>query len=147
MILYDFQCPERHRFSGTLRSMFDDNPQCPDCGGATHRIPASPRLAGKADPGPSREQMPRSWQGIDRGNPEAVAHWRKKVVARDKLEEKYPELAGDRRPVLAHEGVFAGRPLRAGDDIATAVKEAASSPGARAHTHTTSTSQEGKGTA
>ncbi|WP_231446522.1 hypothetical protein [Brevibacterium zhoupengii] len=43
---------------------------------------------------------------------------------REKLEEKYPELGGDRRPILAHEGIFNGRPLRAGDDIGAAVKDA-----------------------
>ena len=46
------------------------------------------------------------------------------MESREKLEEKYPELGGDRRPILAHEGIFNGRPLRAGDDIGTAVKDA-----------------------
>lgn len=136
MILYDFQCASRHRFSGSLSSMFDDNPECPECGAATHRIPANPRMGGRADAGPSREEMPRSWQGIHGGDPEAVAHWRQKITKREKLEEKYPELAGDRRPVLAHEGMFSHKPLRAGDDIAASVKEAAASPHAHSHTHT-----------
>jgi alcohol dehydrogenase class IV len=30
--------------------------------------------------------------------------------------EKYPELRGDQRPVLAHEGRYHAKPLRAGDD-------------------------------
>ncbi|WP_354180976.1 hypothetical protein [Arthrobacter sp. UYP6] len=77
-----------------------------------------------ADSGPSRAQMPHSWEGIGRGHPDAVAHWRKKVERREKLEEKYPELAGDRRPILAHEGIFSGRPLRAGDDIGASVAAA-----------------------
>ncbi len=34
---------------------------------------------------------------------------------RERLAEKYPELAGDRRPVLAHEGRYATAPLLAGD--------------------------------
>ena len=29
--------------------------------------------------------------------------------------ERHPELAGDRRPILAHEGPFASQPLRAGE--------------------------------
>ena len=33
------------------------------------------------------------------------------------LEDRHPELAGDRRPVLAHEGRFESAPLRAGDPI------------------------------
>lgn len=126
MIIYDFQCRSRHRFDRALASMFDENPECPQCGAATQRLPANPRLSGKADAGPSREAMPRSWEGVDRGRPEAVTAWRRRIEKREKLEEKYPELAGDRRPVLAHEGVFAGRPLRAGDEVATSVRDALS---------------------
>ena len=40
--------------------------------------------------------------------------------ARQKLEEKYPELRGDQRPVLAHEGKYHDKPLRAGDPPASA---------------------------
>ena len=141
MILYDFQCTSRHRFSGSLASMFDDNPRCPECGAATHRIPANPHMGGRADAGPSREDMPRSWRGIDHGNPEAVEYWRRKITHREKLEEKYPELAGDRRPVLAHEGMFSRKPLRAGDDIAASVKEAAASPYVHNHKHSVTGAQ------
>ena len=34
---------------------------------------------------------------------------------RQKLEAKYPEIAGDQRPILAHEGRYHDAPLRAGD--------------------------------
>jgi hypothetical protein len=34
---------------------------------------------------------------------------------RQRLEDRYPELAGDRRPILAHEGPYSTFPLRAGD--------------------------------
>lgn len=135
MILYDFLCKDRHRSSGALESMFDDNPECTQCGSPTGRVPASPRLVGRADPGPSREEMPHSWRGIHGGDPDAVAHWRNKITKREKLEEKYPEIAGDRRPVLAHEGMFASNPLRAGDDVATAVSQAQASETGRSHTH------------
>ncbi|MCT1366971.1 hypothetical protein [Kocuria sp. HSID16901] len=81
-------------------------------------------MGNSADAGPSREQMPHSWESIGGGHPDAVAHWRRTIEKREKLEEKYPELAGDRRPVLAHEGIFAKRPLRAGDDIQKATQEA-----------------------
>lgn len=84
--------------------------------------------------------MPHSWEGIDRGNPDAVAHWRQKIERREKLEEKYPELAGDRRPILAHEGIFSGRPLRAGDDIGASVAAATEA----AHSQAATTSQEKK---
>ena len=34
---------------------------------------------------------------------------------RQKLEAKHPELAGDQRPILAHEGRYEEAPLRPGD--------------------------------
>ncbi|WP_181028670.1 zinc ribbon domain-containing protein [Pseudoclavibacter sp. RFBA6] len=124
MILYDFRCQEGHRFEAGIESMLADNPVCPGCGTPTSRVPSAVRIGGAADAGPSRAEMPHSWQGIDRGRPEAVAHWRSKIEKREKLEAKYPELAGDRRPILAHEGIFQGRPLRAGDDIGASVASA-----------------------
>jgi hypothetical protein len=124
MILIDFECPAKHRFEAGIESMFSDNPPCPECSGPTWRRPAAIRLGKSADAGPSREQMPHSWNGIDRGRADSVRYWREKMEKREKLEEKYPELGGDRRPVLAHEGIFAGRPLRVGDDIGAAVGEA-----------------------
>jgi hypothetical protein len=44
-----------------------------------------------------------------------VGQLRRQWSARQKLEEKYPELRGDQRPVLAHEGKYHAKPLRAGD--------------------------------
>lgn len=95
----------------------------------TRKLMSAIHMGNAAEAGPSREQMPHSWQGIGGAHPDAVAHWRKKIEKREKLEEKYPELAGDRRPVLAHEGIFANKPLRAGDDIQKATREALSDQG------------------
>ena len=124
MIHYDLRCARGHRFEAGLASMFSDNPACPDCGEASSRVPSMGGIGGLASAGPSREQMPNTWLGIDRGHPDAVRHWHKQMTARSKLEDKYPELAGDRRPVLAHEGVFADQPLRAGDPQAEKVARA-----------------------
>lgn len=124
MILYDFRCTEGHRFEAGIASMHASNPECPGCGAATNRVPSRVQIGGVADAGPSREQMPRSWRGVGNGHPDAVAHWRSTIEKREKLEEKHPELAGDRRPVLAHEGIFQGRPLRAGDDIPASIRAA-----------------------
>ena len=124
MISYDVLCPDRHRHEVQLRSMFDDNPACPDCGQATSRVPSMARMGNSADAGPSRDQMPNTWHGIGKGHPDAIRTWHKKMTKREKLEEKYPELAGDRRPVLAHEGVFHDKPLKAGDALAPAVAKA-----------------------
>lgn len=124
MILYDFRCTEGHRFEAGVASMLSSDPECPACGAGTHRVPSRVQIGGVADAGPSREQMPNSWRGIGGGHPDAVSHWRSKIEKREKLEEKHPELGGDRRPVLAHEGIFRGQPLRAGDDIPSAIRAA-----------------------
>jgi hypothetical protein len=71
------------------------------------------------------ELMPQTWRGTYEGNREYLGELHREWGARQKLEEKYEELRGDRRPVLAHEGRFHGAPLRAGDPL----------PGAAAPTH------------
>lgn len=124
MIIYDFKCREGHRFEAVVESMTSENPDCGACGGRSQRVPSRVRIGNAASAGSSRDEMPRSWTGIAGGHPDAVSHWRNKMDEREKLEEKYPELGGDRRPILAHEGIFNGRPLRAGDDIGAAVKDA-----------------------
>lgn len=124
MISYDVLCPSRHRSEVQLASMFDDNPACPACGEATSRVPAMARIGNSADAGPSRSDMPNTWHGINRGDKETVRGWHRAMTKREKLEEKYPELAGDRRPVLAHEGAFHDKPLRAGDDMVAKVADA-----------------------
>ncbi|WP_299038501.1 zinc ribbon domain-containing protein [uncultured Pseudokineococcus sp.] len=121
MVLHDFLCGTGHRFEAGVASMTAPDPACPACGSAARRRPSRLNMGGRASTGVAREQMPRSWEGVGRGDRETVAHWRKLAGDRDRLEEKHPELAGDRRPVLAHEGVFASRPLRAGDDPAAVV--------------------------
>lgn len=124
MILYDYRCTNKHRFGAGVPSMSSPNPDCPECGAETQRVPTAFSIGGRASAGPSREEMPHSWQGIDGAHPESVKHWRKVAQKREKLEEKYPELGGDRRPILAHEGIFQGCPLRAGDDIGESVAKA-----------------------
>lgn len=124
MIIYDFKCQQGHRFEAVVESMTSPNPDCRSCSSHSERVPSRVRIGNAASAGASREDMPKSWTGIAGGHPEAVSHWRTKMEKRERLEEKYPELGGDRRPILAHEGIFNGRPLRAGDDIGTAVKQA-----------------------
>ena len=124
MILYDYQCVNEHRFEAAVTSMTDAAPDCPSCGAETAKRPSRVQLGGRASTGPSREQMPRSWNAVGQGNKETIRRWHDLAAAREKLEERHPELAGDRRPVLAHEGIFHRKPLRAGDDIATSIAEA-----------------------
>ncbi|WP_152343384.1 zinc ribbon domain-containing protein [[Arthrobacter] sp. ATCC 21022] len=119
MILYDFRCVEGHVFEASLSSMFADDPVCPVCSSAAKRKPPRIGLSGRVDPGPSKEDRPRSWQQVNGGDPETVRAWQRSIEKREKLEERYTELAGDNRPVLAHEGIFSSKPLRVGDEMGT----------------------------
>ena len=123
MIIYDLACQSGHHFEAQLKSMFDDNPTCL-CGAATSRTPSRLNIGGSASAGPSRDDMPSTWHGTRQGDPATLKGWHSAMRKRERLEEKYPELAGDRRPVLAHEGAFAGRPLKAGDDLVPTVAAA-----------------------
>lgn len=127
MILYDLACASGHRFEAALPSMNADNPECA-CGAPTRRLLSRLNIGGAASAGPSRDDMPTTWRGTRQGNPDVLRGWHKAMTKRERLEEKYPELAGDRRPVLAHEGAFAGRPLKAGDDLVPAVADATFRP-------------------
>ncbi|OYO06329.1 FmdB family zinc ribbon protein [Enemella evansiae] len=116
MILYDFRCSTGHEFEAAVASMSADNPACPACDANTRRLFSRINLGNSASAGHSREEMPRSWQATGGGDRDTIRHWHKHASQREKLEQKYPELAGDRRPVLAHEGRFHDKPLRAGDN-------------------------------
>lgn len=116
MPIYDYVCACGNRFEALVPSHTSPAPRCA-CGAQPRRRPSAARLGGVADPGPSRDQAPKSWRSTGCGERETVAYWHQQMTRREKLEEKYPELAGDRRPVLAHEGRFAAAPLRAGDPL------------------------------
>jgi hypothetical protein len=59
--------------------------------------------------------MPQTWKGTYAGNREYVTQLHRTAEARQRLEERHPEIAGDRRPVIAHEGAYETTPLRKGD--------------------------------
>jgi len=125
MPLYDYRCPQGHFFEQMAPIAARERQDCPACGQTGAKIPSRVSLGGQASPGAGMEQMPQTWRGTYEGNPEYVGQLRRQWETRQKLEEKYEELRGDRRPVLAHEGRYHGAPLRAGDPI----------PGAHAHSH------------
>lgn len=129
MILYDFSCVDGHRFEAMLPSSQSHPPECPTCGSPSRRCPAFGRMTGRGDPGPSRDEAPKSWRAVGNGDRETVRHWHSQMVKRERLEERYPELAGDRRPILAHEGRFAANPLRAGDPIPSDLAGSKTGPG------------------
>jgi putative FmdB family regulatory protein len=115
MPLYDYRCPAGHRFEQMAPIAAGDRQDCPACGQASAKVPSRVSLGGHADPGPAMDQMPQTWRGTHEGNPEYLGQLRRQWTDRQKLEDKYEELRGDRRPVLAHEGRYHAVPLRAGD--------------------------------
>lgn len=123
MVLYDFTCEGGHRFEAGVAAMSSPAPPCPSCGAGARRRPAAVRLGG-ATAGTPREAMPHSWKGVAGGDRAVLDGWRGVAQRREREEQRHPELAGDRRPILAHEGIFAGNPLRAGDDVGAALAAA-----------------------
>jgi hypothetical protein len=80
-------------------------------------VPAGFSLGGQADAGLPMDRMPQTWRGVYNGSPEYTGQMRRQWENRQRLEAKYPEIAGDQRPILAHEGRYHGAPLRAGDPV------------------------------
>jgi len=113
--LYDYCCPQGHLFEQFAPISERARQDCPVCGQSSDKAVSRVSLGGQADPGLSAEQMPQTWRGTYEGNPEYVGTLRRQWAARSKLEDKYPELRGDQRPVIAHEGRYHAHPLRAGD--------------------------------
>jgi hypothetical protein len=131
VITYDMRCAFGHLFEVTRPSSVEaSNAACPVCGEAsTRHWSASFAVGARASAGPSREQMPRSWEAVRSGERATVRGWHELARKREALEQKHPELRGDARPFLAHEGRFAHRPLRAGDPLPGSVVERASRGG------------------
>lgn len=116
MPLYDYRCPAGHFFEQLMPMASGDRVDCPACGAASAKTPSRVAIGGRADPGRSMEEMPQTWRGTHNGDPEYLGRLRRQWSAREKLEETYGELRGDRRPILAHEGQYQAKPLRAGDE-------------------------------
>jgi putative FmdB family regulatory protein len=135
MPIYDLRCGEGHVVE-VIQSFSAPLPPCPACGGATAKLPSLFGIGGVAGAGlpPTPERMPQTWKGTYRGDREYVTSLRRTADERRRLEERHPELAGDRRPILAHEGRYEQAPLRAGD----VVPGASATPGhghAPGHSH------------
>ena len=116
MPIYELSCETGHR-SETLQASAAPLPACPVCGAATRKLPSGFGVGGTASVPPPPERMPQTWKGTYRGDREYVTQLRRVADARRDLEARHPELATDRRPVLAHEGRFEPAPLRAGDPV------------------------------
>ena len=118
MPIYQLRCGQGHSFEA-IQSFRASLPVCPECGGETAKVPSVFGISGRAARSlpPPPEAMPQTWRGTYEGNREYVTQLRRTAEQRRALEDRHPDLAGDRRPVLAHEGRFESTPLRAGDPI------------------------------
>ena len=115
MPLYDYQCPQGHRFEQMATIESGASQPCPACGEVSVKVPSRFAIGGRADPGLAMDQMPQTWRGTYHGNREYIGQLQRQWERRQKLEDKHEELRGDRRPIIAHEGRFHDNPLRAGD--------------------------------
>lgn len=135
MPIYEYACDCGCRFERLAKIAEADGPPpyCPACGTPdTRRVPSAAALLGRAGLPPGREAAPRSWEQTNHGDRDTIRHWQRTLEQRDKLEQKYPELAGDTRAVLAHEGRYAASPLRAGEPPAPS---GSSAPHGHQHPH------------
>ena len=113
MPVYELRCDAGHRFE-VLQPFGAPLPACA-CGAETTKLPSAFGIGGGAAVPPPPERMPQTWRGTYNGDREYLTALRRTAEARRDLEARHPELAGDRRPVVAHEGPFEHTPLRAGD--------------------------------
>ena len=114
MPIYEYRC-DCGETVDVLAASGAPAPACPACGAETRKLVSGFALGGRADAGVSQSRMPQTWKGTYRGNREYITSLQRQWEQRRRLEERYPELAGDRRPVVAHEGHYSAVPLRAGD--------------------------------
>ena len=132
MPTYDYRCESGHRFERLVPIADGGQQPCP-CGAAGVKVPSNVALGGRADTGRPREYMPQTWRGTHDADREYTTALRREWSTRQKLEDKHPELQGDRCPIVAHEGRYERAPLRQGDPIPGA--SAAAPATSHGHTH------------
>jgi hypothetical protein len=116
MPLHEYRCPSGHVSELLLRSIgvtAPDRLSCPECGESANRRIGAPAQLGRAHLPPPATAAPTTWEATHGGDRELVTHWRRTLDARRGLEERHPELATKRAPVLAHEGPHVHHPLTA----------------------------------
>ncbi len=94
MPIYVYRCECGARFE-RLTGFDAAAPGCPSCGGRTRKIQAGFSLGGQAGAGLAKEQMPQTWRGVYNAHPEYIGRMQRQWEGRQRLEAKYPEIAGD----------------------------------------------------
>ncbi len=116
MPIYDLRCHQGHTLE-VIQSLTAPLPQCPACGATMRKVPSRFGIGGRAGVPPASEQMPQTWKGTYDGDRDYVTSLRRTAEWREAFEQRHPEVAGDRRPIVAHEGRFEQAPLRRGDPV------------------------------
>jgi putative FmdB family regulatory protein len=89
MPIFEYRCDCGMRFE-RLVPRDQAAPECPECGGATRKIPSGPRLARGASPGSGTVPVP--WRGTVGGGPEKM---QREVQLRQNMQAKGAEHAGN----------------------------------------------------
>jgi putative FmdB family regulatory protein len=83
--IYVYRCGCGLRFERLL-PLDAEAPECPECGGATRKIPAGSSLGGHAGGKPATAGVAPQWRGLQSGGPERVqreVEFRQKLAAKD----------------------------------------------------------------
>lgn len=91
MPIFEYRCDCGMRFE-RLVPRDHAAPDCPECGGATRKVPSGPRLARGARTGSSSGDVPMPWQGTVGGGPEKM---QREVQLRQNMQAKGAEHAGN----------------------------------------------------
>lgn len=133
MPTYVLACEADHRFE--VRQAFGAAlPDC-TCGQPTRKLPTGFAVSGRASTPPPPSRMPQTWRGTHEGNREYLGELRRTAERRRSLEDRHPELRGDTRPILAHEGRYEAAPLRAVDAASAPAPASGHSHGPAGHHH------------
>lgn len=85
MPIFVYRCDCGQRFE-RLVPRDAEAPDCPDCGAATRKVPAGPRLGRSGGGAPTgRTDVPIPWRGVADGGPEKVV---REAEFRQRLEAK-----------------------------------------------------------
>lgn len=129
MPIYEYRC-HCGTTAEVLAALGSPAPACQACGAETQKAVSRFALKARADAGLSQSRMPQTWKGTYDGNPEYTTILQRQWERRRRLEDRYPELAGDRRPIVAHEGHYSAVPLRAGEEAGASTMADDSNAGA-----------------
>jgi putative FmdB family regulatory protein len=114
MPIYEYRCACGATFDELHRGFDEPAPACPSCSGVAERVQSRFSIVGVAKTPRSADDAPCSWRETGNGNRAYIQQWRRELDRRAVLEDRHPELAPTRTPVLSHEscaGIVPAKPL------------------------------------